>query len=273
LAPIVYVLGKIGVPVRVGELAKTSAPVPVSSVTAVMRLAEDGVAKKVATPVPKPEIPVATGRPVALVKVAADGVPRLGVTRTGEVAKTAAPVPVSSLRIAASWAEVVKAEDNPREEVATCDQVFPAPPIRSWFCVMEERPVPPRVAARVPVVSEIAIPRVEVATVEIVLSALTRIKVTALGLAAVKRLAPRVVAPRLVRALAAVVAPVPPEVIARAWPRVKLVIVVVARVEVPVTPIVPEKVAAAPAKVPVKVGEALKTATPVPVSSDNEDRS
>ena len=31
LAPIVYVLGSTGVPVRVGELAKTAAPVPVSS--------------------------------------------------------------------------------------------------------------------------------------------------------------------------------------------------------------------------------------------------
>jgi hypothetical protein len=38
-------------------------------------LAELGVAKKVATPEPKPEMPVDTGKPVALVKVALTGVP------------------------------------------------------------------------------------------------------------------------------------------------------------------------------------------------------
>jgi hypothetical protein len=59
----------------VGLLANTKAPVPVSSVTAEARLAELGVAKKVATPEPKPEMPVATGKPVALVKVALTGVP------------------------------------------------------------------------------------------------------------------------------------------------------------------------------------------------------
>jgi hypothetical protein len=40
----------------VGLVAKTRAPVPVSSVTALMRLADDGVARKVATPVPRPVI-------------------------------------------------------------------------------------------------------------------------------------------------------------------------------------------------------------------------
>ena len=60
----------------VGVLAKTSAPVPVSSVTAVAKFALDGVAKNVATPDPSPEIPVETGNPVALVSVPLDGVPR-----------------------------------------------------------------------------------------------------------------------------------------------------------------------------------------------------
>ena len=106
--------------------------------------------------------------------------------------------------------------------------------------VMVERPVPPRVAAKVPVVSLSAIPRVEVATAVTVLSALIRASVTALGLVRVKRLAPTVVAPRLVRAPAAVVAPVPPEVRARAWVRVRLLAVVVARVVVPETAKVPE---------------------------------
>ena len=78
----------------VGEVANTNAPEPVSSVTAAARLAEDGVARNVATPEPKPEIPVDTGRPVALVKVAEDGVPRAGVTSVGLVARTLLPVPV-----------------------------------------------------------------------------------------------------------------------------------------------------------------------------------
>ena len=40
---------------------------------------------------------------------------------------------------------------------------MPAPPIKSWFWVMDERPVPPRVGVRVPVVSVRAMPSVEVA--------------------------------------------------------------------------------------------------------------
>jgi hypothetical protein len=46
-------------------------------------------------PVPRPLIPVDTGRPVAEVSVAADGVPRFGVVKTGEVANTKLPVPVA----------------------------------------------------------------------------------------------------------------------------------------------------------------------------------
>ena len=52
----------VGVPrtgvTNVGVFAKTRAPVPVSSVTAAAKLAEDGVPKKVATPVPKDVMPV-----------------------------------------------------------------------------------------------------------------------------------------------------------------------------------------------------------------------
>ena len=43
---------------KVGLVAKTKAPDPVSSVTAAARLDELGVAKKVATPVPKEVMPV-----------------------------------------------------------------------------------------------------------------------------------------------------------------------------------------------------------------------
>lgn len=53
-----------------------------------------------------PVVPVARGRPVALVNTTALGVPRAGVTRVGELAKTAAPVPVSSVRAVAKFAEV-----------------------------------------------------------------------------------------------------------------------------------------------------------------------
>jgi hypothetical protein len=81
---------------KVGRVAKTKEPEPVSSVTAVARLALDGVARKVATPVPRPDTPVDTGSPVALVRVTEVGVPRTGVTRVGLVANTKEPVPVSS---------------------------------------------------------------------------------------------------------------------------------------------------------------------------------
>ena len=44
--------------------------------------------------------------PVIFVPTSADGVPRAGVTRIGLVAKTFAPVPVSSVSAVASCAEV-----------------------------------------------------------------------------------------------------------------------------------------------------------------------
>jgi hypothetical protein len=94
---------------RVGVLANTKAPVPVSSVTAVIKLADDGVAKNAATPAAKPDTPVEIGRPVQLVRVPEDGVPNAGVTRVGEVANTNAPLPVSSEITPASSKEVVAA--------------------------------------------------------------------------------------------------------------------------------------------------------------------
>ena len=51
-------VGEVGTPARVGELAKTNDPVPVSSVTAVARFADDGVPSHVATPEPNEVIPV-----------------------------------------------------------------------------------------------------------------------------------------------------------------------------------------------------------------------
>ena len=82
----------VGVPSKgvtnVGLVANTSDPVPVSSVTAASKLALDGVAKNVATPVPKPLTPVLIGKSVALVSVADCGVPRIGVTKVGDVLNT-----------------------------------------------------------------------------------------------------------------------------------------------------------------------------------------
>jgi hypothetical protein len=44
------------------------------------------------------------GKPVPLVSVTADGVPRLGVVKVGEVPNTNAPLPVSSVTAAATFA-------------------------------------------------------------------------------------------------------------------------------------------------------------------------
>jgi len=105
---------EVGVPnkgvVRVGEVANTKSPLPVSSVTAVIKLADDGVAKNVATPAAKPDTPVEIGSPVQLVRVPEDGVPKAGVTRVGEDANTKAPLPVSS--------DITPA--NSADEVAAC---------------------------------------------------------------------------------------------------------------------------------------------------------
>ena len=99
--------------VRVGDVANTKSPEPVSSVTADAKLADEGVAKKVATPVAKPDTPVEIGRPVQLVRVPEDGVPNAGVTSVGEVANTNAPLPVSSDITPANCNEVVAA-NTPR---------------------------------------------------------------------------------------------------------------------------------------------------------------
>ena len=87
---------------------------PLSSVRADARLALEGVAKNVATPVPNPEIPVDTGNPVTLVITPEAGVPRAGVTNVGEVANTNATEPVTSEITPANSAEVVAANcDRP----------------------------------------------------------------------------------------------------------------------------------------------------------------
>jgi hypothetical protein len=56
-----------------------------------------------------PDTPDASGRSVAFKRLTADGVPKFGVTRTGFVDNTILPVPVSSVMIEASCADVVAA--------------------------------------------------------------------------------------------------------------------------------------------------------------------
>jgi len=109
---------EVGVPnsgvAKVGLVANTKAPLPVSSVTADAKLALEGVARNVATPVPRPLTPVETGRPVQFVNVPEVGVPKRGVTRVGLVANTLDPVPVSSVK-----AEARLAEEGVARNVAT----------------------------------------------------------------------------------------------------------------------------------------------------------
>ena len=62
------IVGDVNVGVAsVGLVPNTNAPVPVSPVTAEAKFALEGVAKNVATPLPKPLMPDATGKPVQLV--------------------------------------------------------------------------------------------------------------------------------------------------------------------------------------------------------------
>ena len=89
---------------NVGVLANTADPVPVSSVNAARKFALDGVVKKVATPVPKPDTPVEIGKSVQLFNAPEVGVPRIGVTNVGLVLNTNKPVPVSSVIAARKFA-------------------------------------------------------------------------------------------------------------------------------------------------------------------------
>ena len=67
-------------------------------------------------PAASPEIPVDTGRPVAFVRVTEVGVPRIGVTRVGEVPNTRAPEPVSSVTRVESSEDVSISVETMTEE-------------------------------------------------------------------------------------------------------------------------------------------------------------
>jgi len=92
-----------------GVLANTKAPLPVSSVTADAKLADDEVARNVATLAARPETPVEIGNPVQLVRVPEPGVPNTGVMKVGVLLKTNRPLPLSSDITPANSAEVVAA--------------------------------------------------------------------------------------------------------------------------------------------------------------------
>jgi hypothetical protein len=129
--------------VNVGVVPNTSAPLPVSPVTAAAKLELDGVAKNVATPEPRPSIPVETGRPVQLVSVPEAGVPRAGVVRVGDVrvlfVRVSAPanvakvpvvgsvtlVPAVTVRVVANAPDVVKL---PPRVIVEAPLLTPVPP-------------------------------------------------------------------------------------------------------------------------------------------------
>ena len=87
--PVAFVnVAKDGVPrfgvVRTGLVLRTTLPVPVEIVTPVPPRATESV----------PVVPATIGKPVALVNVAKDGVPRFGVVRIGLVLRVTEPEPV-----------------------------------------------------------------------------------------------------------------------------------------------------------------------------------
>jgi len=118
--------------IRLGDVPKTKAPVPVSSVTAVIRFELDGVPRKVAMPVPSPLTPVEIGSPVPFVNVTLDGVPNTGVTSVGDVEKTRFVLVVPVVPVAA-------------ERYPTCvsevELVVSAPPAVDTATLLGVRPV------------------------------------------------------------------------------------------------------------------------------------
>ena len=140
---------KVGV-TKVGLVAKTKAPVPVSSVTAANTLALVGVAKAVATPVPNPLTPVAIGNPVAFVKVPDAGVPNTGAVNVGLVkvlfVKVSVPAKVAKVpvvgKVTVVAAVLVKV-------VAKAPEVVKFPP-KVIVLVPLSTPVPPLAPGKIP---------------------------------------------------------------------------------------------------------------------------
>ena len=94
-------LPKVGV-IKVGEVARTARPVPVVAATnklpeavdwTMPAVKEDRVVEAVTVNVPLLVVVASQVRPEIEIDVP-EAVPRIGVTKVGEVAKTACPVPV-----------------------------------------------------------------------------------------------------------------------------------------------------------------------------------
>ena len=130
----------------VGVLANTSDPVPVSSVTAEIRLADEGVASQVAMPVPSPLIPLLTGNPVQFVSVPDVGVPKTGVVNCIDVAA----IPLGSVELI---------DGTPAPDVINTPLLAVARPAMTlvpelysiWFAVVDDRFVPPLATGNMPV--------------------------------------------------------------------------------------------------------------------------
>jgi len=114
---------KTAVPVNVGLAENTALPVPVLVVSAARRLAEEGVARKVATPAPRPETPVPIGRPVAFVSVPDAGVPS-APPETRMFAPSIAATPAETRVIVVSLACPSSIDPTPR--AVTVEAVSPA---------------------------------------------------------------------------------------------------------------------------------------------------
>jgi hypothetical protein len=127
----------VGVPrtgvTRVGDVANTLAPVPVSSVSAAAKFEDEGVAKNVATLAARPETPVDTGNPVQLVRVPEEGVPNTGVVRVGDVSVLLVNVSVedtvttltpSTAILPAAALEIVVSEAFPNSRLPPTAKVF-----------------------------------------------------------------------------------------------------------------------------------------------------
>ena len=246
--PVAVRLLKVAVPAKAGEVLKTLKPVPVSSVSALIKFALDGVPRKVATLVPRPLTPVLIGRPVPLVRVTDCGIPRIGERKVGEFEKTAVPVPVSSVRLlmrAADSAVVVAIDEasvKSAREAVELERVKLPITVGAVRTDDDARTNPPPVpfsseriaASSADVVKVLLKPRLEVATHRVLVPVLCKTipRVPALLVESRKRPA-----------------------------KVRLVEVALVKVAVPVA------VRLLKVAVPAKAGEVLKTLKPVPVSS------
>ena len=102
-----------------------------------------------------PVTPVVRGRPVKLVATPEVGVPKRGVTKVGEVAKTAAPLPVSSDKEVARADELMEPVAVPYK-VPLVGRVTVVVPV--WVKVKAKLPEVVRLLARVIVLDPLLTP-------------------------------------------------------------------------------------------------------------------